>query len=240
METPPDSSGQRLRWWHEDGPKQELKWYSEPALEPVKTGTANLAPQTLDIDDELELEALRRAALERDAVVLEGSYATAEPKARRNFAWVIGPAILFYLAMAALTQHWYLAIFPLIFVAEYSLIRAMMRKKFAGQKSHIAMSSLGLTVDLPYYRLGPVFWDEIASVRVVNYGFMRYVRVKLKDPKKTHQRALTVKPGKMAWMARFSLNMTHIEIVDQWFPESAQEIAARIATFRPALTNSKK
>jgi hypothetical protein len=233
MENPPDLSGQRLRWWQDDAPKTQ-KWYSEPSPVPVQTTSIPLAPPVLDLEDELEAEALRRAALERDAVLLEGSFANAEPKAFRNFAWIVVPASLFYLAMAALTQHWFLALFPLVFVAEFFLLRSVMRKKFANKKSHIQMSSLGLTVDLPYYRLGPVFWDEIASVSVVNWGITRYVRVKLKDPKKTHKRALTIKPGKMSWMARTSLNMTHIEIVDQWFPESAQEIAARIATFHPA------
>lgn len=239
METSPDSSGQRLRWWQEDAPAPQ-KWYSEPAPVPVQTLSTEIVPSVLDLEDELEAEALRRATLERDAVVLEGSFANAEPRAFRNFAWIVGPATLFYLAMAVLTQHWFLAFFPLVFVAEFFLLRKVMRKKFANKKSHITMSSLGLTVDLPYYRLGPVFWDEIASVRVVNWGITRYVRVKLKDAKKTHQRALTIKPGNMSWMARASLNMTHIEIVDQWFPESAQEIAARIATFHPSAVRGKK
>ncbi|MBC7805502.1 MAG: hypothetical protein H7145_05060 [Akkermansiaceae bacterium] len=240
METSPDSSGPRLRWWQEDAPQQTQKWYSEPALNPSKTVSPFVSPQPLSFEEELEAEALRRAALERDAVILEGSYENAEPRTRRNFAWIVGPASLFYFAMAVATQTWFLALFPLLFLAEYLIINALMRKKFAGKKSQLVMSSLGLTVDLPYYRLGPVFWDEIASVRVVNWGIMRYVRVKLKDPKKTHQRALTMKPGTMAWMARFSLSMTHIEIVDQWFPESAQEIAAKIATFDPSLASGEK
>ncbi len=240
METSPDSSGQRLRWWQEDAP-QAQKWYSEPALVPAQTATPIPVPQQpLTFEEELEAEALRRTALERDAVVMEGSYANAEPKMRRQFAWLIGLTAPLYLAMAIASQNWILALFPLLFVAEFFILKALIRKSYAGKKSQIVLSSLGLTADLQHYRIGPVFWDEIASVRVVKTGFGSYVRVKLKDAKKTHERALTIKPGPMGWLIRLSLRSTHIEIMDQWFPQSFQEIAAQIAIFRPSSPDGGK
>ncbi|MBC8134733.1 MAG: hypothetical protein H8F28_02465 [Fibrella sp.] len=238
METSSDSSGQRLRWWQEDTPKPQ-KWYSDPALDPVKIDLIPTVSQTLSFEEELEAEALRRTALERDTVVVEGSYTTTISKVRRRLAWIFIPIALMNLTIGILGQSWVNALIPLIFVAEYFLITAIMRKQFATHKPQIALSSLGLTLDLPYYRFGPVFWDEIASVRVVNWWFVRYVSVKLKDPN-THKRALTVKPGALGWLTRFAMSKTHIEIMDQWFPESAEEIAARIATFRPVSPGSDK
>ena len=240
MDIPPDSSGQRLRWWQDTAPKSADKWYSESAPPVTQPLPSQLAiPEPLELADELEAEALRRAALAQDAVLIEGSYAQSLPRTRRMFAWVVGIAFLLYPALAIVTHAWFLALVPLIFIAEYFILTSLMRKKFGKHKSQVVISSLGITVEMPYYRIGPVFWDEIESVRTVNWFFTRFVRIKLKNPKKTHQRALTVKPGAMSAIARWSLNMTHIEIVDQWFAESAQEMTEKIATFLPASEKAK-
>lgn len=236
-----DMSGQRLRWWQEDPPQTQQKWYREPALETETfPAPSQVVVQPLTFEEELEAEASRRAELQRDAVVIEGNFVSARRKMGRTFAWIVGPVVLMNLMIAVLVHSWQNAIIPLIFLAEYFLIVAITRQQFRRQKPRLVLSSLGLTMDLPHYRLGPIFWDEIQSVRVVNIGFMTHLVVTLKDPKKTFDRALELMPGPMAWFTRLFMVKRNIEVTDQWFAESSKEIAAQIAAFHPSSVAEKK
>ena len=231
METPSDSSGQRLRWWTDAAP-QTQKWYSEP-LAPVEEALSLPATQTLSLEEELEAEAMRRAALERDAVIITGDLAS-ESKAQRWDAWALLFALLTNLTVGIISHSWVNMFLSLVLIAEYLLLTAITRKQFAAHKPQVVVSALGLTVDMPYYRIGPVFWSEIASVRVVDLKITKYVQVTLRNPKETFKRSLSVRPSPLGWLIHLTGRGSCIEIADQSFPQSAGEIAATIANFRPA------
>ena len=233
MENSPNSSGQRMRWWQEDTANTTQKWYSQPS-ETVPDKVLSQVTEPLELEDELELEARRRAELERNATVIEGSLGNVLSRTRSVLGWVIAFSVLFYPIVGYQVHSWFLALMPLVFIAEYFLIAAMMQKTFAGYKPQIVMSALGLTLDLPYYRIGPVFWDEIKSVRIVNFMGTQGIRIKLKNPKLTYKRSLSIKSGRMAAMTRRSLQITHLEIAMHWFSIPPQEVVAQINRFLPA------
>ncbi len=239
METP-DSSGQRLRWWQDQPPQATPKWYAQSAPGADHTSAVSLTPEPLELEDELEAEALRRAALEQDVVITEGSYDNLQSHSRRMFAWIIGLALLFYVPMGVISQSWFLALIPLIYIAEYFILTAVMRKTFRGRKFAVKTSSLGLTLDLPYYHIGPIFWNEVKSVRVVNMLLVQVVQVRLKDPKTTLKRALVMRKHFGSRLTRWSLEQSPIEIQARWFGGSATGLAAQIANFRPAVIEKKK
>ena len=233
METPPDSSGQRLRWWHEPAPT--AKWYSEPvAPAPLQTAPPVVVVAPLSFEDELEAEAMRRVVLEQDAVVIEGDN-TVIQKNQKMLALCMGFSALANLVIGSLSHKWFTMFLGVVMIAEYFWITHILRKQLAAQKPRLTVSSLGLTLQMPFYSIGPVFWNEIAGVRVVNWGIVRFVRVSLKDPKRTLARAMMTKERGWNGINRAIVALSHIEITEPWFA-SAPEIAALITTFRPADT----
>lgn len=249
-----NQGGARLRWWQEEEktaiPKQN-RWYSEPTIVQEQSGhqaQAQLVRQEpLDIFEELELEAQRRAELERNSVIIEGDSRLLVKRMRKRWFWTMTPAILINLAIA-LFAHTFVPLGTVFFLLiEVFFLDMLMRNVYKKGPPRVITSDLGLTIQLPLSVTGPIFWNEIKSVKVRRVFFQRVLEIQLNDPKAVFQRAYRAKETNdkpLRWWQRDM--MSHlvkrgkITIDDSAFPVSAEEMAKQIAAFQNNSTGRKE
>lgn len=189
----------------------------------------------LDTGDALEAEAARRAAVLKDAVVIEGD----TRKFARQLKWsalLLGVIAFFHLFVAVATPSLSMFFLSLLYIAETWLILHTGRRVAQAPKPHLTISAIGIAFDTPYFGMDQVFWDEIKSVRTINLLGTRYIEIKLKEPEVTCKHTLQTHDlpfSGLRGVRRWVCTVFPIQIPGQLFDASAKEIAAQVARFRP-------
>ena len=230
MTPPPTPSDSRLRWWQDAAPVSSSPTHGMQAQ-------AQLAapPQTeLETEDALELEAVRRVALLKDAVVMEGT-----PRRQQRVMMAMGMFLLAYavflvIGVCLIGYTWRAAPVALFLLLESAVMMTISRRIARQSPPRLTISALGISMETAAYSMGQVFWDEIQSVRIRQSLLYRYVEIRLKNAKATRKRTFVSKIKGPAWFVSNDVSSLPIMIIEPHFGVKAEAVAAQIARFRPS------
>ena len=233
MPTSPDPQQRRLRWWQEESPAASpASLIASPGIQAQAQRAA--PPQTeLETEDALEAEAVRRTELLKDAVVIQSDNRKFSRQQMATGALILTVAAL---QTTSPTHHhlWLHIVQQIFMVLNGGMLIALGWWLGRQPPTRLTLSRLGVTLENSLYTIGPIFWDEIKTVRVSRILFHRSVVLEMKDPKATYKRAIHAKPAaqKSFWLRPRAILPVPIQIDETFFGVKAGEVMAHIARFR--------
>jgi len=96
---------------------------------------------------------------------------------------------------------------------------------FRQRQALFTIDSQGISLNLPFFNLGKIGWEEINSVEVINRGSFQFIRLNVQDRGK-----LTARLGAFSKL-NAALTANPFEISDQVLPISAAEVLDHIAAY---------